>query len=907
MHKNIVRILLTSMLLTSMLGTTVFADTTSTQKTTVNYEPPTEEKDSKEETKDVGMIQTIVSTITDKLFNKEGETTPSSSSTSTAPATPSTPVSSNTTKTTSSTTSTSSSVKPSTVSQATIIQPTETVQSTALASKANPTAGDYIPIAIGGITKLADSGDLDSVTATALNDVTPPSSYKTSPITAVRKQSGNGPCWAFSEAGGLEQSAIIHQAASSDIVLDENYILQKMYSPVPDQFGLTAPDVTECDDINMGSNHIFTVWELATASVPTRKGSTTPAYTVVESQFYDIDDTTKIKQAIMANGYVEIGIHFDSSNTGQYKYGAGGSLDHSILLLGWDDSIPAANFATTGAGTPSKNGAWYFKDSGGFTETGFGWLSYADPAMSDKTYNRAFTSKVGSYPQYKNLYQYDGTNSYGVIQAHNVSNIFRMQSGASEEEVKAVGIGSATTGTFTMDVGVYDNASGTGTPSASTSQDINFDAWGYKIFPLTKSLKAANGKYVVVKLYHKGGSQLTICADVEKTFGTTGKQVRFKPKAADGQFLIDGKNYSSAGNTTPRIKLFTNDATPVIDSRTDLANATMTVASDVLIFDGTQKKPKVTVKIDSTTLAEGTDYTLIYENNTNAGSATVTATANSTSTKYKGSKTVIFNINQATLSNVTQSGKPTVSVGTTFENACKKAVLKLNDYTLVYGTDYVANTPSTVVGASTTTIAVKGLTNFSGNMNVEITVGSSPGPDPSKIDISTATVTSIDDQKYTGSPITLDTTQLIVKVGTDILIPDKDYKVSYLNNVNPGTATAIITGLDNYTGELSVQFKIVGTGPTPTPGPDPDPEDPDELIHASTHPYLSETYKVLSVGKSFTLKAPGAKYSTVWSMTDPLVAKVNTSGKVTALSPGICYIYAYSNNELYMPCKVVVQ
>ena len=75
-------------------------------------------------------------------------------------------------------------------------------------------------------------------------------------------------------------------------------------------------------------------------------------------------------------------------------------------------------------------------------------------------------------------------------------------------------------------------------------------------------------------------------------------------------------------------------------------------------YDGTAKKPTVTVKDGSTTLVKDTDYTVAYKNNTNAGTATVTITAkgvyNSTSqATYTGTTSKTFTINKANSTNPT--------------------------------------------------------------------------------------------------------------------------------------------------------------------------------------------------------------------------------------------------------------
>jgi hypothetical protein len=41
------------------------------------------------------------------------------------------------------------------------------------------------------------------------------------------------------------------------------------------------------------------------------------------------------------------------------------------------------------------------------------------------------------------------------------------------------------------------------------------------------------------------------------------------------------------------------------------------------------------------------------------------------------------------------------------------------------------------------------------------------------------------------------------------LVFTQDYQISYVNNVNPGTATILIAGIGKYTGNTDVRFNIV--------------------------------------------------------------------------------------------------
>ena len=72
---------------------------------------------------------------------------------------------------------------------------------------------------------------------------------------------------------------------------------------------------------------------------------------------------------------------------------------------------------------------------------------------------------------------------------------------------------------------------------------------------------------------------------------------------------------------------------------------TVTPATTSYTYDGTEKKPAVTVKSGTATLTEKSDYTIAYSNNINAGTATITVTGKG---NYAGATgTATFTINKA--------------------------------------------------------------------------------------------------------------------------------------------------------------------------------------------------------------------------------------------------------------------
>lgn len=74
-----------------------------------------------------------------------------------------------------------------------------------------------------------------------------------------------------------------------------------------------------------------------------------------------------------------------------------------------------------------------------------------------------------------------------------------------------------------------------------------------------------------------------------------------------------------------------------------------------------------------------------------------------------------------------------------------------------------------------------------------------------KSNINNASISDISNQKYTGSYIT---PSINVKLDNITLVKDIDYKVSYTNNINPGTASVTITGINNFTGSKTLYFSI---------------------------------------------------------------------------------------------------
>ena len=137
---------------------------------------------------------------------------------------------------------------------------------------------------------------------------------------------------------------------------------------------------------------------------------------------------------------------------------------------------------------------------------------------------------------------------------------------------------------------------------------------------------------------------------------------------------------------------------------TNINKAKITLKPTEFTYDGTAKKPDVTVKDVNYTLIIGVDYTLKYKNNVNIGTATVTITGKGI---YAGSVDKKYTIKAADISGAAVSfAKAKTYTG---KSITQTPVVKLSGKTLKSGTDYtVTYKNNKSVGTATVTITGKG-------------------------------------------------------------------------------------------------------------------------------------------------------------------------------------------------------
>ena len=206
---------------------------------------------------------------------------------------------------------------------------------------------------------------------------------------------------------------------------------------------------------------------------------------------------------------------------------------------------------------------------------------------------------------------------------------------------------------------------------------------------------------------------------------------------------------------------------------------------------------KIMPEVSSNTLRKGTDYTVSYGENVNAGTGSVTVTG---AGSYTGTLSYSFTINKAVPSYTVPLGLSAVYGQT------------LGDVTLPAGFSWQGGASTKVgdVGHKTflATYTPVDAVNYETVSGIEVDLNVTPGTldeDDFFFDLS--------DAVYTGEPV-------VGRVSSKTLVERTDYDVAYADNVKAGTASVTVTGIGNYEGSaITKHFTIEKADPTyETPG-----------------------------------------------------------------------------------------
>lgn len=500
-----------------------------------------------------------------------------------------------------------------------------------------------------------------------------------------------------------------------------------------------------------------------------------------------------VKEAVYNNGAVYSPIYFNSDYMGDdnvsYYVNDKKFTDknHEVLIVGWNDNWPASSFQSKGEPKVESNGAWLVRNSWGpgFGDNGYFWVSYEDHTIypdvticdyermtaDKKVYNLDESGRNGDYVS--------GTTQQGFINVFDIEN---------KERIKEVTFfeSSLTAKCQIFYVPIDSNGIPDVFQKVAISDEVSIPYSGYHTIPVNKDINLTNGTKCGIMVYVKNSNTATM--GVEYTIGkakaTLNKGESFLCDSFGNITDFKDKNLSNYGNFS--IKLVTEQYDVPI-------SACEVEAISNRRYNGNKKRPTPEITYNGIALTQGKDYTLSYENNVYAGTATVIITGIG---NYTGTRRVNFTILKAKISECTVAAITDKRYNGNHKTPTPE--ITYNGMTLVQGTDYTMSYANNV-NAGTATATITGIGNYQGTRTVNYTI--------KKAKFAEAVISDIDIQYYTGMEI--HPTYTVMFNNNKLTLKENvDYTVSYVNCTNAGTATLKLTGKGNYSGTKSVNFTI---------------------------------------------------------------------------------------------------
>ena len=242
----------------------------------------------------------------------------------------------------------------------------------------------------------------------------------------------------------------------------------------------------------------------------------------------------------------------------------------------------------------------------------------------------------------------------------------------------------------------------------------------------------------------------------------------------------------------------TYDAGAYIPSRTATYRLMLNLSNDMFesidLSSTDYTGQPITKEVKARPSIDADEYEVSYENNLNAGTATILITGKG---RLVGTLTYQFKINKVSIDDAKAwLGFSHVQYDGTSHNVIPSVTI--SGRVLDYGADFTTGYWNTT-DAGTATVVITGTGNYYGTTRVTFQI------DPAPLNQS-ATVT-IADQPYTGTGVTPGFE--VRDWNGNVLTAGIDYQYSFSDNINPGTATLTLTGLRNYSGTLVAHFQII--------------------------------------------------------------------------------------------------
>lgn len=197
---------------------------------------------------------------------------------------------------------------------------------------------------------------------------------KTGKVTGVRNQGGCGSCWDFATVGAYESSYLIRNGGTPDA--SEQEILDC------NPWGYSCAGGWWAFDYLIGTGDAAEGTYGYTASKGTCKATASKPFRAVAWGYVKpgggVPSVGEIKQALCTYGPLAVAVRvtgkFQAYTGGVFNENDGGSVNHGVLLIGWDDS--------KGAWLIKNSWGAYWGDSCGYgTSKGYMWIKYGSNSI----------------------------------------------------------------------------------------------------------------------------------------------------------------------------------------------------------------------------------------------------------------------------------------------------------------------------------------------------------------------------------------------------------------------------------------------------------------------------------------------------------------------------------------------
>ncbi len=369
-------------------------------------------------------------------------------------------------------------------------------------------------------------------------------------ITPVKDQGSTNLCWAYSSIAASEASIVRSGLKPLDEVnLNPTAAAYRVNNRGNDPLGNTSGNYVSGDFTTFTGNPskiatIFSGWwgpvSGANATVDPFENSEfrlENAVHIPENKNDPALRVAEIKKAIAKYGAVT----FQYNNRNNIYYynpkneKGGSSYPHACAIVGWNDNIPAENFAPDGA---TMNGGWLIKNSYSSLPSGYPYFYISYDNTSSSMYAFSYVERKA----YDRNYYYDGDiDDFPLRNDKHVANVYRAGSEVSgkTEKITAVNVGVEGNG-YTLEAEIYtglsspfesENAPVAGGKSVA-KKTMSFDYGGYVTMRLDEPVSLSAGEWfsVVVRIV-EGNAKIRLGVKNSKTLsyaGSYGNYVKFE-------------------------------------------------------------------------------------------------------------------------------------------------------------------------------------------------------------------------------------------------------------------------------------------------------------------------------------------------------------------------------------------